>query len=146
MSVNKVTLIGNVGKEPEIKHLESGQTVASFSLATTDNYKNKAGEKVSTTEWHNIVIWGKLAEIVEKWVTKGKQLYLEGKITTRTWEKDGVKNYRTEIVVDTMQMLGGGSGNESKPESGSAVQQRSEAAKEFDAVVTGDENGDDLPF
>lgn len=142
MSVNKVILVGNVGKDPEVKHLDGGSVVASFSLATTDNYKNKAGEKVSTTEWHNIVIWGKLAEVVEKWVTKGKQLYLEGKITTRSWDnKEGVKQYRTEIVADTMQMLGG-AGEKKEPVAGGQAEQK--AHNELASPAPGEE--DDLPF
>lgn len=88
-SLNKVQLIGRTGKDPEVRHLDSGVTVASFSLATSENYTNKQGEKVEQTEWHNIVAWGKLAEIIEKWVTKGQLLYIEGKLKTRKWEKDG---------------------------------------------------------
>jgi single-strand DNA-binding protein len=107
MSVNKVILVGHVGKDPEIRHLESGVAVASFSLATSETYTAKNGEKVSTTEWHNIVMWRGLAEIAEKYVTKGKQLFIEGKIRTKSWEdKDGNKRYMTEIVADSMQMLG----------------------------------------
>ena len=105
--VNKSILIGNVGKDPEINHLESGVIVASFSLATTENYKNKAGEKVSTTQWHKIVFWNKPAEIVEKYVKKGDKLYVEGKITYRTYDnKDGQKVYITEIVGNNLVMLG----------------------------------------
>jgi len=106
MSVNKVILVGNVGRDPEIKHLDKGVAVAKFSLATTENYTSKTGEKVSTTEWHNIVAWRGLAEVVEKYVKKGSQLYIEGRIRTSSYEKDGVKHYTTEINADTMHMLG----------------------------------------
>jgi single-strand DNA-binding protein len=106
-SVNKVIILGRVGKEPEIKHINADTAVANFSLATSESYKNKAGEKVETTEWHSIVAWNRLAEIIEKYVKKGDQLYLEGSIKTRSYEKDGVKKYVTEIVADKIELLGG---------------------------------------
>ena len=106
--VNKVILVGNLGKDPEVKYLDNGVAVANFSLATTENYKNKEGEKVSQTEWHNIVLWRGLAEIAEKYLKKGASVYIEGKIKTRKWEdKDGVTRYNTEILTDNMTMLGG---------------------------------------
>lgn len=111
--INKVILVGRLGKDPEVKHLESGSTLANFSLATSEKYKNKNGEMVETTEWHNIVIWGKLAEIVEKWVHKGDLIYVEGKLVTRSWEKDGITRYATEIVGIAMTMLGSKSGTQS---------------------------------
>lgn len=107
MSVNKVILVGNVGKDPEIRHLDTGIAVANFSLATSETYLAKNGEKVTTTEWHNIVLWRGLAEVAEKYVTKGRQLYIEGRIRTRNYDdKDGIKRYITEIYGDTMQLLG----------------------------------------
>lgn len=105
MSVNKAILIGRVGKDPEVKHLDGGTAVANFSLATSEKYKNKSGEMVENTEWHNIVLWRQLAELTEKYVHKGDQLYLEGKITTRNYDKDGTKHYVTEIVADQMRFL-----------------------------------------
>ena len=103
--VNKVILIGNVGKDVEVQ--EVGTTkVAKFSLATSESY-TKNGEKVTNTEWHNITIWGKLADVCEKYVKKGDKLFLEGKIQYREYEKDGVKKYFTEINAYSMQMLGG---------------------------------------
>ncbi len=111
MGVNKVILVGNVGKDPEIQYVKEDVPVARFTLATSETYKNRDGEKVTTTEWHNIVIWRGLAKVVEQYVKKGSQLYLEGKITTRSYEKDGVTKYFTEVVANNMQMLGG------KPES-----------------------------
>lgn len=108
--VNKVILVGNVGKDPEVRHLDNGATVASFTLATTERgYKTANGTEVpERTEWHNIVVWRGLADVAEKYVKKGSQLYIEGKITSRSYEaKDGSgKRYITEIVADTMQMLG----------------------------------------
>ncbi len=107
MSVNKVILVGNVGKDPEIRYLEGGTAVCSFSLATSESYRNKDGEKVTTTEWHNVVLWRGLAEVAEKYVRKGSQLFIEGRIRSRSWDdRDGNKRYTTEIVGDNMQMLG----------------------------------------
>ncbi|MBW6535457.1 MAG: single-stranded DNA-binding protein [Mariniphaga sp.] len=107
MAVNKVILVGNVGKDPEIRHLDSGVAVANFPLATSESYIAKNGDKVETTEWHNIVVWRGLADVTEKYVTKGRQLYIEGKIRTRSWDdKEGNKRYTTEIVADVLQLLG----------------------------------------
>lgn len=105
-SLNKVQIIGNLGRDPEIKTIPSGQKVASFSLACSEKY-TKDGQKVEKTEWINCKAWGKLAEIIEKYVKKGNQIYVEGKLETQTFEKDGVKRYKTEIVVNNMLMLGG---------------------------------------
>jgi single-strand DNA-binding protein len=107
MSVNKIILVGNVGKDPETRYLEGGTAVCSFSLATSETYRNRDGEKVTNTEWHNIVLWRGLAEVAEKYVKKGSQLYIEGRIRSRSWDdRDGNKRYTTEIVGDNMQMLG----------------------------------------
>lgn len=107
MSVNKVILIGHAGKDPEVRYLENSTPVANFTLATSETYTNKNGEKIKNTEWHNIVLWRGLAEIAQKYVKKGTQVYIEGKIRTRSWDdKDGNKRYITEIVADNMQMLG----------------------------------------
>ena len=84
--VNKVILVGNLGKDPEVRHLENGRAVANFSIATSETYKNKQGEKVTNTEWHNVVLWTPLAEIAERFLKKGGQVYIEGKLTTRSWE------------------------------------------------------------
>lgn len=121
MSVNKAILVGNVGKDPEIRYLESGVAIARFSLATSEVYKNKDGEKISNTEWHNIVLWRGLAEIAEKYVKKGSQLFIEGRIKTRSYtDKDGNIKYTTEIVGDSMQMLGKrGDDNSYNPQSSS---------------------------
>jgi len=104
---NSVKLIGNVGQVPEIKTLESGRKVAHFSIATNENYTNKDGERVTQTYWHNLVAWGKTAEIVENYVDKGKEVAIEGKLTNRSYEtKDGQKRYVTEIVVNEILLLG----------------------------------------
>lgn len=113
--MNKVILIGNLGKAPEVKHLQTGNTVTSFSLATSERYKNKAGEKVEETQWHNIILWGKQAEIAEKYLTKGSKICIEGKLTYRSWEdKDGNKRYVTEIVGSNFTILS--TKHESKPQ------------------------------
>lgn len=115
MSVNKVILLGNVGKDPEVRYIESEKVVANFSLATSKSY-TKNGEKVVQTEWHNIVVWNKIAKVVEQYVKKGSQLYLEGEIRTRSYEKDGITKYITEIVVTSLSMLGSVKSTEEKPE------------------------------
>lgn len=107
-SLNKVQLIGNVTAQPEIKETPSGQKVATFSLATNRSWKDATGAKQDQAEYHNIVVWGKLAEITEQYVTKGKKLYLEGRIQTRSWETDSGKRYKTEIVGESLLMLSGG--------------------------------------
>jgi single-strand DNA-binding protein len=105
---NKVQLIGNLGNDPEIINLESGKTLAKFSVATNESYKNAQGEKVTDTQWHNVVAWGKTADIIEKYLTKGKEVAIEGKLTTRSWEdKEGNKRYTTEVVCNDLLMLGG---------------------------------------
>ncbi|WP_027138246.1 single-stranded DNA-binding protein [Gaetbulibacter saemankumensis] len=104
---NKVQLIGNLGNDPEIINLESGKTLAKFAIATNDSYTNNKGEKVTDTQWHNVVAWGKTAQIIEKYVTKGKEIAIEGKLTSRSYEdKDGNKRFITEIVCNELLMLG----------------------------------------
>ncbi len=105
--VNKVILVGHVGKDPEVRYLEGGVAVARLPLATSETYKNKEGQKTEHTEWHNIVLWRGLAEITEKYVRKGKLLYIEGKIRTRSYGDENNKKYITEIIADSMTMLGG---------------------------------------
>jgi len=145
--VNKVILIGNLGKDPEVRHLESGVAVANFSIATTETYKDRnTGERKDVTEWHNIVLWRGLAEVAEKYLKKGSQVYVEGKLRTRSWEKDGVTRYTTEVVGDTMTMLGG------KPSSGDQQQENTASSPAINmqdsgqADVSADDASDDLPF
>ena len=135
--VNKVILVGNLGADPEVKFLSSGTQVANFRIATTENRVNRSGEKISLTEWHRIVAFGKLAEICGKFLSKGKQVYIEGRIQTRTWEdKDGNRRYTTEIIAMQMQMLGTMGG----PVEASA----SEKEFDIDPGVPGPD--DDVPF
>ena len=151
--VNKVTLIGNLGKDPEVRYLEDGTGIAKFPLATTDSYKNKSGEKVDQTEWHNIVLWRGLAEIAEKYLAKGKTIYLDGKIKSRSWEdKEGHKKYITEIYGDNILMLDknqGGNPNYNKPAQPQQAQnqQNSESHDAVEPVaVNNPPKEDDLPF
>ena len=110
MGINKVILVGNVGRDPEVRALPSGVRMAKFSLATTDRrFKDESGNP--RTEWHNLVAWRGLADVVEQYVTKGKQLYIEGQIRTRTYEQDGQKKYFTEIHIEEMELLGGRGGS-----------------------------------
>lgn len=146
MSVNKVILVGNVGKDPEVRHLDSGVAVCNFPLATSESYTAKNGDRVTTTEWHNIVLWRGLADVAEKYVTKGKQLYIEGRIRTRSYDdKEGNKRYTTEIYGDVMQMLGS---RDSSPSGSTAAENAAPApstqkTQEPDIEPEGD---DDLPF
>ncbi len=107
-SVNKVILVGNLGKDAEVRVTPGGQTVASFSIATTENWTSKEGEKKEQTEWHRIVLWGKTADSLQPYLVKGKQIYLEGRLQTRQWEKEGQKHYTTEVKADKIVLLGGG--------------------------------------
>ena len=109
-SVNKVILVGNLGRDPEVRFMPNGEAVCNFSIATTDSWKDKSGAKQEKTEWHNIVMYRKLAEIAGEYLKKGRPVYVEGRLQTRKWEKDGVTRYTTEIVADQMQMLGGKDG------------------------------------
>ena len=143
--VNKAILIGNVGADPEIRYLEGGNAgeegvaVANLNIATSESYKNKSGERVTQTEWHRIVFWRGLAKVVENYVKKGMQLYIEGRIRTRTWEdKGGIKRYTTEIWADNMQML------DKKGEKPAEMQEESPATSS--AKISSTESVDDLPF
>ena len=109
-SVNKVILVGNLGKDAEVRVTPGGQTVASFSIATTENWTSKEGETKEQTEWHRIVLWGKTADSLQPYLVKGKQIYLEGRLQTRQWEKEGQKHYTTEVKADKIVLLGGGAG------------------------------------
>ena len=150
--VNKVILIGNLGKDPEVRYLDNGVAVANFSLATTENYKNKEGERVSQTEWHNIVLWRGLAEVAEKWLNKGSSVYVEGKIRTRKWEdKDGNDRWSTEIVANNMQMLGSKNGDAPRDQQETMHQQGSKPSQENNPAQSQSGSGfedmdSDIPF
>jgi single-strand DNA-binding protein len=151
-SVNKVILVGNLGKDPEVKYTPSGVPVAKFSLATNERYKDKAGEWQDRTEWHNIVAWQRLAEIVGEYVKKGSKVYIEGRLQTSSWEdkQSGEKKYRTEIIAHDLVLLGGrgdgdGEGRASRGASATAsMDQRAQHAEEpaHSAEIT----DEDIPF
>ncbi|MFH1321622.1 MAG: single-stranded DNA-binding protein [Bacteroidota bacterium] len=137
--VNKVILIGNLGRDPEVKYLENSVPVAKFPLATTETWKGKDGEKKEHTEWHNIVLWRGLAEVTEKYLHKGDKAYIEGRLRTRSWEdKEGNKRYTTDVIADKMTMLSTkrGEGEPTDTPTG---------AEEADLTST-DNKTDDLPF
>lgn len=120
MSLNKVMLIGHLGQDPELRHTQGGTAVCNFSLATTERWKDKSGEKQERTEWHRCVAWGKPGEVLAKYLTKGSQVYIEGSLETKQWEdKDGNKRYTTEIKVRDFTFLGGGKSSADSRRSGS---------------------------
>ena len=155
-SVNKVILMGNLGRDPDVRFMPNGDAVCNFSIATTDSWKDKAGERQEKTEWHNIVMYRRLAEIAGEYLKKGRPVYLEGRLQTRKWQtKEGQDRYTTEVIADSMQMLGGRDGapaQESQPSS------QPEARDEFDQTPSRnnqsgssnnssfDEFEDDIPF
>ncbi len=143
--VNKVIIVGRLGKDPEVRHLESGASVANFPVATSEVYKDRnTGERREQTEWHNVVLWRGLADIAEKYLHKGDMVYVEGKLRTRSWEKDGVTRYTTEIVGDNMTMLTPKGMNEGAP-----MQGHSPAPEKADvpsADISANDESDDLPF
>ncbi len=161
-SVNKVILVGNLGRDPETRYMPDGGAITNISIATTSTWKDKSGEKQEATEWHRIAFFGKLAEIAGEYLKKGSQVYVEGKLRTRKWQdKDGQDKYTTEVIADAMQMLGsrqgmgggegsgdyarssGGGGAASAPPAGSAAKPVS-AAKGGAAKF--DDMDDDIPF
>lgn len=142
--VNKVILVGRLGKDPEVRHLENGATVANFSMATSETYKDKTtGERKEITEWHNIVLWRGLADVASKYLHKGDMVYIEGKLRTRSWEKDNVTRYTTEVVGDNMTMLSpkssGGGSSDYSPSSATSTPGGNTDYKPSDS-------SDDLPF
>ncbi|MBW8874948.1 MAG: single-stranded DNA-binding protein [Acidobacteria bacterium] len=148
--VNKVILIGNLGRDPEVRSTPSGQPVASFTLATNRRWRDKNGQKQEQTEWHQIVVWGKQAEIAGQYLTKGKQIYLEGRLQTRSWDdkQTGEKRYKTEVICDNFQMLGGRGGDfESHGPAASASQSQSSPSQgpSYDEGF-GEPEEDDIPF
>lgn len=151
MSVNKVILIGRLGKDPETRYMTNGEAVTNCTLATSENWKDKSGEKQEKTEWHNLVFYRRLAEIAGEYLKKGSQIYVEGKLQTRKWQtKEGQDRYTTEIVVNEMTMLGGKSSGssfevvENKPASSSAGAAPAKAAPA--AKGSFDNFDDDIPF
>jgi len=136
--VNKVILLGNLGKDPEVRHLENDRVRASFTLATNEIYRNREGEKVTNTEWHNVVLWSSLAKIAEQYLSKGRQVYIEGKLTSRSYvDKEGATKYLTEIVGHNLVLLGSSKGTSSDGLGGTNAPAPSDSPPH---------GADDLPF
>lgn len=147
MGVNKAILIGNLGKDPEFKYTPGGQPVATFSLATTERWTDKNGQRQDRTEWHNIVAWGRTAELANQYLKKGRTVYIEGRISTRSWDdKDGNKKYRTEIVVTQLQFLGSGGPANNEIDSGSENHGSNFDLPQQVGPATGSMVEEDLPF
>ena len=146
-SVNKVILVGNLGRDPETRYTTSGEAVTNVSIATTDTWKDKSGEKQERTEWHRVAFFGKLAEIAGEYLKKGSQVYVEGRLQTRKWQdKEGQEKYTTEIVADRMQMLGSraGAGGADAPERATSTAGAGRSAAPAKKNV--DDLDDDIPF
>ncbi|MDD2195754.1 MAG: single-stranded DNA-binding protein [Bacteroidales bacterium] len=146
MSVNKVILVGNVGKDPEVRHLEGGITVARFPLATNETYTDKSGQRVTQTEWHNIVVWRGQAEVAEKYIKSGKLLYVEGRLRTNTYDdkETGVKKYFTEIHCSSFRFLGPSTSDGVARDERSDSPTVKDSGKEDDSLMP--QPDDDLPF
>lgn len=147
MTLNKAMIIGNVGKDPEVKHLDKGLAVVTLPIATTERFKDKNGELREQTEWHNVVFWRSLAEFVERHVRKGSQVFVEGRLRTRSWEdQSGQKKYATEIVADVIRLLGKRSDNDNNHNNGGSYsQQESKPTTGINDPIE-DNIDDDLPF
>jgi single-strand DNA-binding protein len=151
-SVNKVILVGNLGRDPETRYMPDGGAITNVSIATTETWKDKSsGEKQEKTEWHRVAFFGKLAEIAGEYLKKGSQVYVEGRLQTREWEKDGVKRYTTEIIADRMQMLGsrqGGGTRDMGDAEGSSAPRAAQGSAKPTAKAGGkfDDFEDDIPF
>lgn len=148
-SVNKVILIGTLGRDPEVRYMPNSEAVANFSMATNESWKSKDGQKQEKTEWHNIVMYRKLAEIAGEYLTKGSPVYIEGRLQTRKWQtKEGQDRYTTEIIADSMQMLGSKAQNNSsddseyKPDKNNAPKEK----KQEKSKGSFDDFEDDIPF
>ena len=149
MSVNKVILLGRLGQDPELKYTPGGAAVCNFSLATTEAWTDKQGQKQEKTEWHRIVVWGKLAELCNQYLAKGRQAFLEGRLQTRSWDdKDGNKKYTTEIMASTVQFIGGASASNNQNVESSQNNQGPAAAPAQEYQISSDASfaADDIPF
>ncbi len=149
MSVNKVILLGRLGQEPELKYTPSGAAVCNFSLATSETWNDKnSGQKQERTEWHRVVVWGKLAELCNQYLAKGRQAFVEGRLQTRSWEdKTGQKRYTTEINATTVQFIGGQAGaGSSSYDSQAGGQMNNEPAQEYNIAADANFASDDIPF
>lgn len=146
MSVNKVILVGRLGKDPETRYMTNGEAVTNATLATSENWKDKSGEKQEKTEWHNLVFYRRLAEVAGEYLKKGALIYVEGKLATRKWQdKEGKDRYTTEIIVNEMQMLGG-KGEGSTAAKQTTAEQQQETARNTDGGQGFNDLPDDIPF
>ena len=146
-SLNKILLIGNLGRDPEIRYTQDGSPVANFSIATTDSYTDKGGVRQERTEWHNIVAWSRLAELAKRYLVKGRQVYVEGRLRTREWtDRDGNKRKTTEVIASQMVLLGSRAESSGDSASASPVQQPTTYGESEPALEEGGITGDDLPF
>ncbi|KAA3636392.1 MAG: single-stranded DNA-binding protein [Calditrichaeota bacterium] len=147
MSVNKAILIGRLGKDPELKYTQSGKAFATFSLATSENWKGQDGQKQESTTWHNIVAWGRQAEVMKEYLVKGKQVYIEGRIANRSYDdKEGNKKYISEVVVQSFQFIGDRGGSSSSSDDSSSYSQSPPADMPSGPPASGGGGDDDLPF
>jgi len=146
--INKVILIGNLGRDPEMRYTPNGIAVCSFSIATSETYKDKnSGERITQTEWHNIVLWRGLAETSEKFLRKGSKVFIEGKLKTRKWDDNqGITRYSTEVVADVMQMLDKKASDSSAPSVPESTEVKSEVDSSISSEIDVDNKTDDLPF
>jgi len=148
MSLNKVMVIGRLGKDPELRYTPGGASVCNFSVATSESWTDKSGQKQEKTEWHRIVVWGKLAELCNQYLAKGRQCFVEGKLQTRSWDdQQGNKKYTTEVMANTVQFLGGAQTNAGGPSAHNDMNQAPPAGNDYQNVET-DSNfaSDDIPF
>ena len=157
MSVNKVILVGRLGQDPEIKYTPSGAAVCNFTLATSESWADKSGQKQEKTEWHRVVVWGKLAELCNQYLAKGRQAYLEGSLQTRSWDdKQGQKRYTTEINARTVQFLGGNASagqsqgqsrpNEMGMNQSAPAQNNNPMNQDYEVATDANFTSDDIPF
>jgi single-strand DNA-binding protein len=147
MSINKVILVGNLGQDPELKYTPGGAAVCNFSVATSETWVDKSGQKQDKTEWHRVVVWGKMAELCKQYLAKGRQAYIEGKLQTRSWEdKDGQKRYTTEINAVTVQFLGGAQGASRQSERSENTTSSSDMNQEYKMPTETHFAADDIPF
>ncbi len=148
--VNKVIIIGRLGQDPEMKAVGQGATVTRLNVATSENWVGKDGQKQERTEWHRIAVWGKLAEICGKYLAKGRQVYVEGRLQTRSWEDNGVKKYSTEIVATTVQFLGSANNENTATSTGAGTSTSQQKGNDFNFADFGPEptfnQNEDIPF
>lgn len=147
MSVNKVIILGRLGQDPELKYTPSGAAVCNFSLATSENWTDRNGQKQEKTEWHKVVVWGKLAEVCNQYLAKGRQAYLEGKLQTRSWEdNNGQKRYTTEINATTVQFIGGSARPDSNKETKTPDSNSDMMNQDYNVSTDATFTADDIPF